>query len=415
MAIDFTGMFTGKRPDPSVVSNQPPSGLGPSAQVAMQVMQQGEQRARAGLGQLVGRDLRSPADQAREQMSQFDLKNVNTPEGLFQLASMQQQAGNMDAAATLASQARTLEATTELNKQQTQAKIKNREELAKLVSAKDPELGAAIRAEANTGSTEALKLGLKALTPSLSSENRAGRTFTMQDEDGNAYAMTNSFNNSSGQMEMVYAPIGNAPKYDGQKKLTPTGGKFAESAEDVADREAKAAQRKEEAKGYGANRVLAMDSLPTLNASRSEILKARDVLATISTGGPVNLVALGLDKYFGKTSKDKAWLEYTLGMNLAKSLKPLFGGLISDNESKRIEAISAGLYRGNEANAGIIDQLLKTLEDSILKAELYSDNEDMGDFAMALNGMFRKPTGPSTNTTAGTPADDIIDISALPL
>lgn len=407
MAIDYTGMFTGQRPNPSAgVAGMPRDLLGQT----LQGIQQGEQRARQALGQMMGTDLRSPADQAREQLSQVDIKSVNTPEGLFELAALEQRAGNMGAAATLASQAKTLEATTELNKQQTQAKIKNRQELAKLVSAKNPKLGAAILAEANTGSTEALKLGLEALTPSLSSENRAGRTFTMQDEDGNAYAMTNSFNNTSGQMEMVYAPIGNAPEYDGKKKLTPTGGKFAESAEDVADREAKAAQRKEEAKGYGANRVLAMDSLPTLNASRSEILKARDVLKTINTGGPVNLVALGVDKYFGQTSKDKAWLEYTLGMNLAKSLKPLYGGLISDNESKRIEAISAGLYRGNEANAGIIEQLLKTLDDSIIKAELYKDNEDMDDFAMALNGMFRKPEAAPVST-----GGEVIDISTLPV
>lgn len=71
MAIDFTGMFTGKRPDPSIVNNNI-SGLGPSAQASMQVIQQGEQRARQGMGSLFGTDFRSPAEQVKEQLTQLN-------------------------------------------------------------------------------------------------------------------------------------------------------------------------------------------------------------------------------------------------------------------------------------------------------------------------------------------------------
>ena len=107
MAIDFTGMFTGNRPDPSIVNNNI-SGLGPSAQASMQVIQQGEQRARQGLGQMMGKDLRSPADQAREQLSQVDINSVNTPEGLLKLAQLKQAMGDTGAAMALASQAQTM-------------------------------------------------------------------------------------------------------------------------------------------------------------------------------------------------------------------------------------------------------------------------------------------------------------------
>ena len=85
MAIDFTGMFTGKRPDPSVVSNQPPSGLGPSAQASMQVIQQGEQRAKQGLSGMFGTDFRSPAEQVKEQLVQLDRNKLEDQPKIVEL------------------------------------------------------------------------------------------------------------------------------------------------------------------------------------------------------------------------------------------------------------------------------------------------------------------------------------------
>ena len=85
MAIDFTGMFTGNRPDPSVVSNQPPSGLGPSAQASMQVIQQGEQRAKQGLSGMFGTDFRSPAEQVKEQLTQLNRNKLEDQPKIVEL------------------------------------------------------------------------------------------------------------------------------------------------------------------------------------------------------------------------------------------------------------------------------------------------------------------------------------------
>ena len=105
MAIDYTGMFTGKRPDPSAgVAGMPRDLLGQT----LQGIQQGEQRSRQALGQMMGKDLRSPADQAREQLSQVDINSVNTPEGLLKLAQLKQAMGDTGDAMALASQAQTL-------------------------------------------------------------------------------------------------------------------------------------------------------------------------------------------------------------------------------------------------------------------------------------------------------------------
>ena len=65
--------------------------------------------------------------------------------------------------------------------------------------------------------------------------------------------------------------------------------------------------------------------------------KATSLLDSVETGGPINIAATGLQNFFGVKSADKAQLEIILGNEMYKSLKPLFGGIISDSESKRIE------------------------------------------------------------------------------
>jgi hypothetical protein len=69
MAIDYTGMFTGKRPDPSAgVAALPRDLLGQT----LQGIQQGEQRAQQGMGDLFGTDFRSPAQKIKEQLIQLN-------------------------------------------------------------------------------------------------------------------------------------------------------------------------------------------------------------------------------------------------------------------------------------------------------------------------------------------------------
>ena len=73
MAIDYTGMFTGKRPDPSAsVAAMPRDLLGQT----LQGIQQGEKRAQQGLGGLFGTDFRSPAEQVKEQLTQLNPNSI---------------------------------------------------------------------------------------------------------------------------------------------------------------------------------------------------------------------------------------------------------------------------------------------------------------------------------------------------
>ena len=69
MAIDYTGMFTGQRPNPSAgVAGMPRDLLGQT----LQGIQQGEQRAQQGMGDLFGTDFRSPAQKIKEQLIQLN-------------------------------------------------------------------------------------------------------------------------------------------------------------------------------------------------------------------------------------------------------------------------------------------------------------------------------------------------------
>jgi hypothetical protein len=82
MAIDYTGMFTGKRPDPSAgVAALPRDLLGQT----LQGIQQGEQRAQQGMGDLFGTDFRSPAQKIKEQLIQLNPNSTADQPKIVQL------------------------------------------------------------------------------------------------------------------------------------------------------------------------------------------------------------------------------------------------------------------------------------------------------------------------------------------
>jgi hypothetical protein len=82
MAIDYTGMFTGKRPDPSAgVAGMPRDLLGQT----LQGIQQGEQRAQQGMGDLFGTDFRSPAQKIKEQLIQLNPNSTADQPKIVQL------------------------------------------------------------------------------------------------------------------------------------------------------------------------------------------------------------------------------------------------------------------------------------------------------------------------------------------
>ena len=214
-----------------------------------------------------------------------------------------------------------------------------------------------------------------------------GSTFTVRDEKENNFTMIPTLNNKTGKLENRYSPIGDAPSNPIGKTVV-TGGEFAQTAGEVQRQKIATEGLKTREADFQKLKVAATDSIPTLNASKNNLDRATALLDSVSTGGPVNLAGTGLENFFGVKSADKAELEIRLGLEMYKSLKPLFGGVISDPERQAIEGIYASLKKGNLANKGILEKLKQELDDGIVKASLYQKADNYEDFNLAVKQMF---------------------------
>lgn len=215
-----------------------------------------------------------------------------------------------------------------------------------------------------------------------------GTTFTVQDANGDNFTATSVFNPNTGKTDVSYSPIGATKSQQPVGKVQITGGEFGLTAQQDLERNVSEAGLSEKEKTYQETRTKILDSLPTLNASRANLERASRLLERVDTGGPINVVATGLENFFGVKSANKAELQILLGQEMYKSLKPLFGGVISDPERQAIEAIYAGLEKGNLANEGILRKLKRELDDSMLKAAIYLNADTSEDYDKALKQMF---------------------------
>ena len=79
---------------------------------------------------------------------------------------------------------------------------------------------------------------------------------------------------------------------------------------------------------------------------------------------------------------------------MMESLKPLFGGIISDQEADRLDAIYAGMSKGNPANKGILRQLKKKVDDTIFKSKLYQKTKTVEEFNTLIKQMYPEDAEP---------------------
>lgn len=216
-----------------------------------------------------------------------------------------------------------------------------------------------------------------------------GTTFTVQDVNGDNFTATSVFNPNTGKTDVSYSPIGATKSPQPVGKVQITGGEFGLTAVEDLERGVTKAGLTEREESFQKNKATAISALPAANASKQNLEKAVTLLKnTVDTGGPINLAATGLENFFGVKSGEKAQLEIILGREMMSSLKPFFGGIISDSETKRVAKIYAGLEKGNVANLGILEQLLKEVDDGIMKGSLYLRADSADDFETTLKQMF---------------------------
>jgi hypothetical protein len=182
------------------------------------------------------------------------------------------------------------------------------------------------------------------------------------------------------------APVGN---------VTPVSSSGETSAE-KQKRLIETKGRQEEIKAFVKNQAQAVGGLPALLDSKKNIEEAQKILETLPTGGPINIAAYGLEDFFGLTSGTRADFERVMAMQVFESLKPIFGGIISEGERTALLEISATVGRGNKANSAIIKRLIKGMNQRIKQAELYSNSDSFDEYNAFVQGLLKEDKEPES-------------------
>ena len=221
-----------------------------------------------------------------------------------------------------------------------------------------------------------------------------GATFTVQDELGNDFITIPTVNSGTGEMELKYQPIGGG---DAQPvgKTQITGGEFGmtASAEGVRKANAKGNESRsgETAKAFAQSRNEAVTLLPAMKTEMNKLRQSLQLLDQVETGGPVNLAKYGIEDFFGLTSGTRAELERELSMNILQSLKPLFGGLISEGERITLTGISANIKRGNPANRAILRSMIDYMQTKAENALLYTQADNQKEYMGLVKALYENP------------------------
>lgn len=386
---DIAGLLTGITSKPI----DPMLGLSPQ-QRRMANVQQGSQAAAQGFGRMLGADIRPTEQKVQEALSKL---NPDDPEQQKQILDI---VGRFSPERVTALKA---------------AFDKRNEELFAPGTRSEQRRAAFTEYVRETYGEKFAKLAQQGvLTPDNLDDFIVGQdatmlkgtTFTVEDSQGNAYTMIPTMNNKTGLVENKYSPItpGAPAVPDGDVVIT--GGEFAQTPGEAIKTKA---QEKAEL-DYQGKRVEVVAALPEVLAKVDMVRRSMDLLKTVPTGGPINLVQTGLENFFGTKSADKAELQLTLGLQLFQALKPFFGGLISNQEAERVKAIYAGLEKGSAANEGILRQLEEQLLKTARIAQLYRNAESFDVFEASLPIIGGPDLTGKTSGTEETGDDDIVEI-----
>jgi len=221
-----------------------------------------------------------------------------------------------------------------------------------------------------------------------------GGSDQVMDEEGNIFYVTQVKNPLDGTTKTSYSPIGGSSNTQPVGKLTP----LTSSGETAAvQRKGKTEAKLQEE--YGKRRMNALTNMPDLLATEEKLFRAVELVNTVPTGGPINLVAYGLSDFFGTTSADKAELEVLLGQEMFAILKPLFGGVISEGERESIQRIYPNLKRGSAANQGILKVLTKAATDAVRNGNLLIKYKNYADYDTAISQLVEEKDKTSETKT----------------
>tara|TARA_R110000823_G_scaffold315553_2_gene448120 strand:- start:2092 stop:3090 length:999 start_codon:yes stop_codon:yes gene_type:complete len=228
------------------------------------------------------------------------------------------------------------------------------------------------------------------LASGLTEKYTKGSTFTVNDGENDFIAIP-TVNSGTGEMEIQYKAIGGgAGQPVGKTRIT--GGDFALTPEQESARKGGVAGAEKVAQKFGELKVESVARLPEMRSNMDSLQSSLKLLETVKTGGPINLAAYGMKEFFGLTSGDKAQLERAMAMSILQSLKPIFGGLISEGERKSLMEIGANVKRGNPANTAIIKSMIERLNNAADNALMYTTADSQEEYETLVKNMFKPET-----------------------
>ena len=231
-----------------------------------------------------------------------------------------------------------------------------------------------------------------------------GGSDTWVDEEGNYFYGTQVKDPRTKTTSTSLSPVDPAGPTAPVGNVTPVSSTGETSAE-KQERMIETSEAKEQSKAFVKNKAQAVGGIPALLDNKKNIEEAQKILETLPTGGPINIAAYGIEDFFGLTSGNRADFERVLAMEVYKSLKPIFGGVISEGERASLLEIAATVGRGNKANSAIIKRLIKDMNQRISQAKLYSDSEDFDEYNAFVQELLKEDKEPKAEKTRVTWGD----------
>ncbi len=343
---------------------------------------------------LFGVDMRTPQEKIQAELSGLDLNNMEDMKKLVGIVSRVDPLRAAQMADRIKAQESAMAQKQELEDQE----MADRVSLSTYVQEKypdKPQLAQLVQSGIVTAKN------LKDFLPDATGDVNAqfGGSDTWVDEEGNYFygtqvkdPRTKTTSTSLSPVDPVgpTAPVGN---------VTPVSS-TGETSEEKQARLIETARVKEQSKTFTTNKAQAVGGLPALLDNKKNIEDAQKILETLPTGGPINLAAYGIEDFLGLTSGNRADFERVLAMETFKSLKPIFGGVISDPERKALLDIAATVGRGNKANNAIIKRLIKDMNQRISQAKLYADSENFEEYNAFVQELLKEDEEPTTKEQA---------------
>lgn len=381
---DLVGLLTG-------VPSQPIQALTRNERLVQEASKGGRAVGKL-FGKLIGKEL---PDTPMEQLEKL-LPNMraDNPKDLTQLAKLQMASGNRAGASQTIAQRNAI-----LEKQRVEdQKMADRISLSTYVQEKypdKPQLTQLVQSGIVTAKN------LKDFLPDATKGTPAqfGGSDTWVDDEGNYFYGTQVKDPKTKTTSTSLSPVDPAGPTAPVGNINPVSS-TGETSEEKQARMIETARAREQSKTFTKNKAQAVGGIPALLDNKKNIEDAQRILETLPTGGPINLAAYGIEDFLGLTSGNRADFERVLAMEVYKSLKPIFGGVISEGERASLLEIAATVGRGNEANSAIIKRLIKDMNQRISQAKLYADSENFEEYNAFVQELLKEDEEPTTKEQA---------------